>query len=527
MKDPESERLNSWKEIAAHLKVSVRTAERWEKTERLPAHRHKHASLSSVFAYRSELDAWWNNCPHLREPLSVSGVPSRSPSIAVLPFVDLNRDEANEVFSDGLTEELINALAQVDGLHVVARTSAFHFKGKTGDARAIGARLGVQTILEGSVRRVADRLRITAQLINCADGCQLLSQRFDRRMGDVFEIQEEIAQSIVEALHVKLKRAPTPQYSRDPEAFALYLEGRYYWNKRTGESILKAIACLERALDRDASIASAWAGLADCHLMLPAISGTPIAEALRTAKTAAQNALTIDDTLADAHSSLGCISALYEYDWPGAETCFQRALDANPNHANSHLFYAAVVLAPAGRLEEAGVHVRRACELDPLSPNITTALAMHLLSVRQYDEAIATCRRSLEFDPALPWTYRSMGEAYLMQGLLDEAANAFSKPNAPAFAAGMLGYCYARSGRVPEARSLLRNLTGMDNPMLACQIAILHLGLCDYDAAFDSLYRACSEHNLGIQWLKVEPIWDELRPDPRFLTALRQIGLDN
>ena len=324
-------------------------------------------------------------------------------------------DEANEVFCDGLTEELINALAQVDGLQVVARTSAFHFKGKTGDARTIGARLGVQTILEGGVRRVADRLRITAQLINCADGCQLLSQRFDRRMGDVFEIQEEIAQSIVEALHVKLKRAPTPQYGRDPEAFALYLEGRYYWNKRTGESILKAIACLERALDRDASIASAWAGLADCHLMLPAISGTPIAEALRKAKIAAQNALTIDDTLADAHSSLGCISALYEYDWPGAETCFQRALDTNPSHANSHLFYAAVVLAPAGRLEEAGVHVRRACELDPLSPNITTALAMHLVSVRQYEEAIATCRRSLEFDPALPWTYRSMGEAYLMQ----------------------------------------------------------------------------------------------------------------
>jgi serine/threonine-protein kinase len=463
----------------------------------------------------------------LRKPRTDSGAPSLLPSIAVLPFVDLNRDEGNEVFSDGLTEELINALAQVDGLHVVARTSAFHFKGKTGDARAIGASLGVQVIVEGSVRRVDDRLRITARAINSADGCHLLARRFDRRLGDVFQVQEEIARSIAEAVHVKFKRTHTPQYSPDPDAFALYLEGRYYWNKRTRESILKAITCLERALDNDARIAPAWAGLADCYFMLPAISGASIAEALRKARIAAQNALDLDSTSADAHSSLGCISALYAYDWRDAEACFQRALAADPNHVNSHLFYAAVVLAPEGRLEEAGVQVRRACELDPLSPNATTALATHLVSVRQYHEAIATCRRSLEFDPALPWTYRWMGEACLMQGAYDEAANAFSKPDAPAFAAGMLGYCYARSGRVSEARGLLGDLIGMDNPMLACQIAILHLGLGDHDAAFDSLYRACSEHNLGIQWLKVEPIWDDLRPDPRFLTALRQMGLDN
>jgi serine/threonine-protein kinase len=524
MEDAGSERLNSWKEIAAHLGVSVRTAERWEKTERLPARRHRHAALSSVFAYRSELDAWWDQRPRLEEPEPESA--SASPSIAVLPFVDLNRDQPTEIFSDGLTEELINALAQVEGLQVVARTSAFHFKGKTGDARAIGARLGVRTLLEGSVRRAGDRLRITAQLINAADGCHLWSQRFDRRMGDVFEIQEEIAQSIVEALRVKLTgRTLTRQYSRDAEAFALYLEGRYHWNKRTGQGMLKAIECFERVLAMDASMAPAWAGLADCYSMLAALDGMPAGDAVRKARQAAQNALKIDDALAEAHASLAFLSAIHEYDWPGAEASFLRALELNPNHANSHLLYAAVVLGPTGRLEEAKAHRGRAGELDPLSPVVASAGGADWLMLRQYDEAISACQRALELDPAHPWTYRWLGEAYLMKGLYDEAAKAFSHLDAPVFAAGMLGYCHAHSGRAPEAGRLLRQLEGMGSPMLAYQIAVLHLGLGEHDAAFDWLHKACSARSLGIHWLKVEPIWDELRPDKRFTAVLKRMGL--
>jgi TolB-like protein/Flp pilus assembly protein TadD len=524
MEDAESGRLNSWKEIAAHLGVSVRTAERWEKTGQLPARRHKHSALSSVFAYRAELDAWWDNRPRLEEPAPESG--SASPSIAVLPFADLNRDQPNEIFSDGLTEELINALAQVEGLQVVARTSAFHFKGKTGDARAIGARLGVRTLLEGSVRRSEDRLRITAQLINAADGCHLWSRSFDRRMGDVFEIQEEIAQSIVEALRVKLTgRTLTRQYSRDVEAFALYLEGRYHWNKRTGQGMLKAIECFERVLVRDAGMAPAWAGLADCYAMLPAFAGMPTGDALRKARMAAQNALKIDDSLAEAHASLAFISASYECDWRGAEASFLRALELNPNHAYSHLFYAAVVLGPTGRLEEASAHQRRARELDPLSPVVASAEGADCVMLRQYDKAISACRRALELDPGIPWTYRWLGEACLMKGLYDEAVSAFSNLAAPAFAAGMLGYCHAHSGRAPEARRLLRQLEGMDSPMLACQIAVLHLGLGEHDAAFDWLHKACSAQCLGICWLKVEPIWDELRSDKRFAAVLKRLGL--
>ena len=188
-------RLNSWKEIAAYLGVSARTAQRWEKLESLPAQRHKHEVLSSVFAYRSELDAWWHSRPDLQAVSQEVPAPARS--IAVLPFINLNRDEENEILSDGITEELINALSQVQGLQVVARTSAFHFKGKTDDIRTVGTRLGVQTILEGSLRRSGDRLRVTAQLINVADGYHLWSERFDHRMTDLFDLQEEIADAIV------------------------------------------------------------------------------------------------------------------------------------------------------------------------------------------------------------------------------------------------------------------------------------------------------------------------------------------
>jgi len=274
MEDPEErpERLNSWKEIAAHLSVSVRTVQRWEKTEHLPAHRHKHAALGSVFAYKSELDAWWDSRPQLQEPVPK---PATAPSIAVLPFANLNRDEENEIFSDGLTEELIGALAQVEGLRVVARTSAFHFKGKTGDVRAIGSRLGVRTVLEGSVRRANDRLRITAQLINAADGCHLWSQHYDRRAQDVLNLQEEIARGIVEVLRVRLAgKRLTGSYGNDFEAYADYLQGRHHWNKRTRSGILAAIECFERALARDPVMAPAWAGVGICYLM-GAYAGVP------------------------------------------------------------------------------------------------------------------------------------------------------------------------------------------------------------------------------------------------------------
>jgi adenylate cyclase len=517
-------RLNSWKEIAAHLGVSVRTAQRWLKTERLPARRHRDGAQSSVFAYRSELETWLAGRPQLQ-----GEAPQPKPaaaSIAVLPFVNFNRDEESEVFSDGLTEELTNALAQVPSLHVAARTSAFYFKGKTGDVRAIGASLGVRTVLEGSVRRADDCLRITAQLISTEDGYHLWSQRYDRRMQDVFELQEEIARSIVEALRVNLSGVRIPQrYGQDFETYALYLEGRHYWNKRTPAGVFKAVECFERVLARDQGMAPAWAGLADCYLM-GMLAGMPREDALRKGRAAARKALEVDDSLAEVHCSLAFAAAGYDHDWRGAETGFRRALELNPNHAQSHLLYGAVVLGPLGRLDEAEQHGLRACELDPLSAVMTSALGTCRLMMRRYDEAIAACTRALELDPAYPWAHRSIGEAHLLRGDYRKAEEFLSKVEASVLAAGYLGYCYSRTGREPEARQILGQLNRQGNPDLAAQAAVLHLGLGEREEALCQLSNAVERGAApGVNWLRVEPIWDELRPLPEFGKLLRSLGV--
>jgi TolB-like protein/Flp pilus assembly protein TadD len=519
-------RLSSWKEIAAHLRVSIRTAQRWSEAENLPTRRHRTGAQGSVFAYRSELDSWLANRPHLREPASAD-VPA--PSIAVLPFIDLNRNEENEIFADGLTEELINGLAQVEGLRVVARTSVFHFKGKTGDTRAIAVRLGVRTLLEGSVRRSEDRLRITAQLIDAADGCQLWSQCFDRRLRGMFEIQEEIARSIVDVLRIKFAGGRiTRKYEGDPQSYTLYLEGRHQWNRRTQTGIRNAVECFTRLVARDPGIAPAWAALADCYAMLPAYGEMPAGEALRRARSAAEKALAIDDALSEAHTALAFVNSTYEFDWAGAETRFRRALDLNPNNAYAHLLYAAMVLAPTGRLDEAVTQQQRACDLDPLSAVTMSGMGAISVMLQQFDDAIAASRRALELDPGYPWAHRWMGEAFLLKGLYDEAELAFSAIETPAFGAGFLGYCYARTHRVPEAAKLLLHLEKLtaNCPMLALQVAVIHLGLDNLDMALNWLHKACDTHAPGVHWLMVEPIWDALRPDPRFGQILRRLRLD-
>jgi TolB-like protein/Flp pilus assembly protein TadD len=520
----QQDRLTSWKEIAAYLNVTVRTAQRWERAEHLPIRRHRHAALSSVFAYRSELESWWNNRPALRQP----AVDDRAamPSIAVLPFVNLSGDQSDDILSDGLTEELINALTRVDGLHVIARTSVFHFKGRTGDVRAVAARLGVATVLEGSVRRSGKRLRITAQLINAIDGCHLWSERYDRRAEDLLDLEEELAHAITSALRVKLVGPGLIRhYTRDPASYELYLEGRYNWNKRSRQGLLRAIGCFEQVLSRDARMAPAWAGLADCYSMLQ-IAGMPAGEFLGRAKAAALKALEIDSDLAEAHTSLGFLRAVSEYDWTGAESAFQRALALNPDHANSHLLYSAVVLGPAGRLDENEVHLKRACELDPYSAVMRSGLGMHFLVTRQFDRAIAAARGALELDPEYPWAHRIEGQACLLTNRFDEAVTPFSKIEEPALAAGFLGYCYARKGKLLEARQLLLEMKRRSGP-LACQLAVLHLGLRNLDAAFASLNEACGSRSVGVIWVKVDPIWDDLRPDPRFAALLKRMGLGN
>jgi adenylate cyclase len=521
---PTPERLNSWKEIAGYLQVSVRTAQRWETTEGMPVRRHKHLAVSSVFASRQELDAWWNSRPDLQRISRNAEVPA--PSIAVLPFANLNRDGKGEFLSDGLTEELINALASVPGLQVIARTSAFYFKGKTGDVRAIGARLGVRTILEGSLRRNGDQLRVTAQLIDVADGCHLWSGRFDREMKDLFEMQDEIACAIVEALRVQLSGPMiTKDYVHDIDSYAQYLEGRFYWNKSTPAGFAKAVECFEGSLAKNGRMAPAWAGLANCYAIVGPLAGIPPDEALRKARDAAVEALEIDGMLPEAYVALGFIAAAFDYDWAGGGDHFRRALEINPDHAMTHVLYAAMVLAPQGRLEEAEQHTRRACELDPFSAATLGNLGMLFLMSNRLDEAIVACRRALDLDPGFPWAHRALGEAYMMKERYEQASDEFLKIDSPVLAAGYLGCCYARSGREQDARNCLQELERTGNPLLAYQIAVLRLGLGDRDTAFTRLAEACERRCPGVHWLRLDPIWDELRPDSRFSTILRKMHL--
>jgi adenylate cyclase len=518
------ERLNSWKEIAGYLQVSVRTAQRWETTEGMPVRRHKHSAVSSVFASRQELDAWWNSRPDLQRISRNSEVPA--PSVAVLPFVNLNRDGEGEFLSDGLTEELINALTRVPGLQVIARTSSFYFKGKTGDVREIGARLGVRTILEGSVRRNGDQLRVTAQLIKSADGCHLWSGRFEREMKDLFDMQDEIAGAIVEALRVQLSGPiTTKDYVRDIDSYAQYLEGRFYYHQSTPAGFVKAVECFERALAKNGRMAPALAGLANCFAIVGPLAGIPPDEALPKARAAAVEALGIDGMLPEAYVALGFIAAAFDYDWAGGEDHFRRALKVNSDHAMTHVLYAAMVLAPQGRLEEAERHTKRACELDPFSPVALGNLGMLFLMSKRLDEVIPACRRALDLDPGFPWAHRALGEAYMMKERYEEACDEFLKIESPVVAAGYLGCCYARSGREPDARNCLQELKEAGNPMLAYQIAVLNLGLGDRDTAFAHLAKACERRCPGVHWLRLDPIWDELRPDSRFSTILRKMRL--
>lgn len=516
--------LSSWKEIATHFGVSPRTAQRWERAEGLPVRRHKHEVLSSVFAYASELDAWWHGRPDIQSTPPHGRAPARS--IAVLPFVNLNRDEKGEILSDGLTEELINALAQVEGLHVVARTSAFHFKGRDGDIREVGAILGVQTVLEGSLRRSDARLRVHAQLINVADGYHTWSRRFDRDVKDLFDLEEELARSIVDALQVKLdhQRITGPD-AMDPLAFELCLEGRYHSNRRTRAGFLKAVECFKQAIARDSSMGRAWAGLATCHAFLGQLAGIAAEESLPRAKAAALKALTIDESLPDARCAIGFVAAVLEYDWPTATGHFRRALECSPDHADSHLWFAGHVLAPMGFLKEAAYHADRACQLDPLSPPALAGLGGSRLMSRLPDEAIAACGQALELDPGYPFALRFLGEAYVIEDRIQDALEAFSIIEAPVIADGFRAFCLARSGRQSDARRLLREIELRQGPSMALQAAAAHLGLGDMDSAFTSLGKACQERSMGVHWLSVEPFWDPLRTDSRFAGLLARLNL--
>jgi TolB-like protein/class 3 adenylate cyclase/Flp pilus assembly protein TadD len=455
-------------------------------------------------------------------------------SIAVLPFVNMSGNDADEYLSDGMTEEIITALAKVSGLRVAARTSSFAFKGKNEAIEKIGDQLHVHAVLEGSVRKAANRLRITTQLINIADGYHLWSETYDREMADIFAIQSEVAQRVADALKVTLLADERQRLGRKAtenlEAYNSYLLGRYYWNKRTEEGFQKGIEQFEQAIEKDPNYAAAYTGLADCYLVASRFGALPPATAMPKARAAVTRALEIDDTLAEAHNSLAMVF-MRDWDWVAAEREWKRALQLNPHYATAHHWYGISFLSNRGRADEAIAEVKRAQELDPLSLAISADLAHVRYYARRYDQAVDQAHRTLAMDPKFARAHWLLGVVYLQQGMNEEAIaelQAARQLEDSQRVIAQLGYAYAVSGRMSDAQKALTDLNELSQRHYVDPywIALIYTGLGDKDRAFEWLGRAYEERSSWLTSLKVDPQWDGVRSDPRFAELLKKVGLE-
>ena len=528
------DRLESWKEIGSYLNRDVRTVQRWERTKGLPVRRLPGGDMARVYALRSELDAWWSSRGiHLRE---AALAPSPLPSIAVLPFANLSTDKENEYFSDGLAEDIIDALTKLPGLRVIARTSAFTFRGKDVDVSKIGAKLKVATILEGSVRKAGRRLRVAAQLIKAADRSHLWSERYDREMTDVFAIQDEISQAIVEKLRVRLAgdRPLVKRHTENAEAYNLFLRGRHCIHRLTQESLARGKEYLEQAIALDANYALAYTGMAE-YYWASAFWGFMVgSEAVRRAKSAALAALKLDDTLAEAHAQLGVARGIGDFDWVGAEQEFRRALELNPASPIVHYYYGLHCLRPMGRLDEELSEARRVVELDPLSARYTANLGYVYDVMGQHDLAIAQHRRAMDLDPSMYMPHSLLAGAYGHMGRFEEATAEAQKAcelsGRNARTLGLLAWAYGQAGRRGGARALLKELTTRHRTTYVPPFAMAaaYVGLGKVDQVLEWLEKGIEERDLMIVCsLKYEQVNAPPDAHPRYEALLRKMNLQD
>ena len=458
----------------------------------------------------------------------------QTPSIAVLPFVNISADPENEYFCDGLAEELINALTKIESMRVVARASAFSFKGKQTDVREIGDKLNVGTLLEGSVRKAGDRLRITAQLVNVADGFHLWSEQYDRRMVDIFDIQDDISLAIVAALKVKLlgaqKAAILKRYTDNTEAYQLYLKGRYHFSKYTEEGFRKSVEYFEQAMGREPEYAPAWTGLASSHLGLWLFGHLYPNETLPKVKMAITRALALDDCDAPSHALFALLKLYHDWDWTGAEREFQRAIELNQNNAEAHEYYG-FGLAVVGRSEEAVAEGNRALELDPLSLRTNLDVGSIFRHAGQNDRLLEQGRKLIEMEPNFFGGYYLIAWGSWDNGRYEQAAAAYAK----AFALGAtrsslayLGCLYGIVGQREKAQQILSQFEELSAlryvPNL--YLAIVYAGLGEADRAFEWLERAYVEREGGLLIFKhAAPRIPAISRDPRLADLFRRIGL--
>jgi serine/threonine-protein kinase len=455
-------------------------------------------------------------------------------AIAVLPFVNASADPENDYFSDGMTDELITALTKVEGLQVASRTSVFALKGVREDVRSLGARLNVSVVLEGSVRRAGNRLRISVQLTEVTNGRALWSERYDRELADVFAIQDEIARTIVATLRTTFLGElgdPTPvRYTGNVKAYQLYLKGRYWWNRRTQAAIVEGIKYFEEAIAEDAGYALAYTGLADSYALQVDYRGAPVVEGMERAKGFARKALELDESLAEAHTSLGWVTFIYDWDWSAADRELRRAVELNPRYSVARQWRSWLLIA-LGDTEASMAEGRRAAELDPASVSIRRSLGWLHYYAREYDAALEQLRRALAMNPTAEENHRLLGMAYMQKSMYDEAAAAFreaiASSESPALATAGLGQAAALRGRTREARTILDELyaAGREHYISPVAYVMLHASLGDVDASFEWLERAYADRRGWLAYLRVEPMLDPLRSDPRFLRLLERMRL--
>lgn len=453
-------------------------------------------------------------------------------SVAVLPLANASADPNTEYLSDGITESLINSLSQLPNLRVIARSSVFRYKGEA-DLQKVGRELGVQAVLTGRVVQHGDALLISMEMMDVRDNRHLWGERYQRKLSGLLAMQEEIAQEISEKLRLRLtgeeQSRVTKRYTQNTEAHQLYLQGLYYWNKRTPNDLKRAVDYFQQAIDKDPHYALAYAGLADTYNMFTTFRVLPPKEAYPKAKAAATKALEIDDTLADAHTALAEALAIYDWDWSYAEQEFKRAIELNPNDATAHYFYGLDHLAPTGRTDEAIAEMKRAQELDPLSPTVNANFGWIYFFARRYDQTIEQERKTSEIDPNFGHVHAKMGEAYAMKGMYEQAIAELQKANdLTAGTIGMgLGHAYAVSGKRDEAREEIDKLKEQSKHSYVPPywIAMTYAGLGEKDEAFKWLEKEYEDQDWLLCFIKVDPRWDSLRSDPRFVDLLGRLGL--
>jgi serine/threonine-protein kinase len=473
--------------------------------------------------------AAWLVFSRLRRP----GAPPAA-SAAVLPFVDLSPQKDQEYFSDGLTEELITSLSQVPGLRVAARTSSFQFKGRNPDVHEVGRKLDVGNVLEGSVRKSGNRLRVSAQLINVADGYQLWSESYDRDLADVFAVQEDVARSIVTALRVRLApgrdSALATRPTADLAAYDLYLKGRFAWNQRTGPSLQQAVRDLEQAVARDSTFARAWAALADAYLLVVPYAGGSPTEGWAKAEHAARTALALDSTSAEAYTALGYGSMIYAWNWTAAEENFRRAIAADPNYATGHHWYGDFLVG-RGRLVEGELQMSQAHRLDPLSRQIGIEWGWVAYLLRRDTDAEARIRQALELDPNSAQAHYRLGLVEIQRGHYREAITLITRAiELGAFApysSGALAFAQAKSGNRAAALAIVKDLERRSSKELVppVAIAIAYGALGETTKGFEWLNRGIDEKDIYIPENFFDPLLDPLRKDPRFSQILRRMDL--